>query len=101
MMCSCLLFLTGINFIVYGSHAKSISIALQLAGQNASDETSPEKPVEEKSSSGSVNLQEEYVHEFRLVHSLLTVDNTKQYHILDEAKLAIVHFELISPPPDL
>lgn len=99
-MCSCLVFLTGINFIVYGSDAKSISMALQAAEENASDETSPEKPAEGKSSTGSVSIQEEYVHEISLIHNLASVDDPKQYRLLHDARLAIVHFELLSPPPN-
>ncbi|MFZ1370635.1 MAG: hypothetical protein WAR78_09635 [Ferruginibacter sp.] len=100
LMCGCLLFLTGINFIVYGADAKSISIALQAAENSASDESSPEKPAEGKSSTGTVNIQEEYVHEISLIHSLALVDDPKQYRLLDDARLAIVHFELLSPPPN-
>jgi len=95
-MCSCLVFLTGINFIVYGNPSNSISIALEAA----SDETSPEKPGEGKSSTGSVSIQEEYVHEISLIHNLASVDDPRQYRLLDDARLAIVHFELLSPPPN-
>ena len=100
VMCGCLFFLTGINFIIYGSDAQIISIVLEAAEENASDESSPEKPAEEKSSTGSVSIQEEYVHEVSLNHRLAAVDNPIQYQLLDDARLAIVHFELLSPPPN-
>jgi hypothetical protein len=100
VMCACLLFLTGINFVVYDGHTKSISIALQSAQDDASDERSPEKPVDEKSAAGSVNIQEEYVHEPRSIYIRSLIVDSKQYRLFDDASLAVVHFELISPPPD-
>lgn len=100
-MCSCLLLLTGINFIVYDSHSKSISLALQATNNIAADETLPEKPIEEKSASGNLNIQEEYVHDMKLTHILSSIDDDRNYRLIDEANLATVHFELISPPPDL
>jgi len=100
LMCSCLVFLTGINFIIYGSHAQSISIALEAAEDSALDDTSPEKPSEGKSSTGSISIQEEYVHEVNLIHGFASVDDPKQYRLLDDARLATVHFELLSPPPN-
>lgn len=100
-MCSCLLFLTGINFIVYSDYAKSSGIVLEAAEENASSETSPEKPAEGKSSTSSVNIQEEYVHEMGIVNNLAPVEDPKQYRLLDDAQLAIVHFELLSPPPNI
>ena len=101
VMCSCLLFLTGINFIVYSADTKTISIALDTSGDNTSDEIPSEKPVEEKSSTSSVSIQEEYVHEMHSLQNNAGADIALNYSLLDEAKLSIVHFELISPPPDL
>ncbi len=74
---------------------------MEAAEDNASDESSPEKPAEGKSSINSVSIQEEYVHEISFVSSLTLVDNPRQYRLLDAARLAIVHFELLSPPPNV
>jgi hypothetical protein len=100
IMCSCMVFLTGINFIVYGSHAKTICITAATT-EELPDESTPEKPVEEKPASNNVSIQEEYVHELHSLYNTVTVDNTLKYSLLDEARLTIVHFELVSPPPDI
>ncbi|MBK7376780.1 MAG: hypothetical protein KTQ13_00925 [Ferruginibacter sp.] len=97
-LCGCLLFLTGINFLVYGN-SNTVCMFEQADTGGPKDEA-PEKPVEEKSS-GVSNMQEEYVHEQHLLRGLTAADNTFKYFLMDEARLAIVHFELISPPPDL
>jgi len=98
LMCGCILFLTGINFFVY-SNSKPICLVEQTDADGPKDEA-PEKPVEEKSSNIS-NIQEEYVHELHLLQGFAATGNTLKYCLLDEARLTIVHFELISPPPDL
>ncbi|HAO47232.1 MAG TPA: hypothetical protein DCQ97_09915 [Chitinophagaceae bacterium] len=99
LMCGCLLFLTGINFFVYGS-GKQVCMVEQQPDSDEPEEKAPEKPVEEKSSNTS-NIQEEYVHELHLQQGFAATGESLKYNLLDEAKLAIVHFELTSPPPDL
>ena len=100
LMSSCLLFLTGINFFVYGT-GKQLSMMEQSDAGMPEDEA-PGKPAEEKSSAGNQNnMQEEYVHELHLLKTGASASNPLKYCLLDEARLAIVHFELISPPPDL
>lgn len=99
-MSGCLLFLTGINFIVYET-GRQLSMIEQSDADMPEDET-PGKPAEEKSSTGNQNnMQEEYVHELHLLKTYASAVNPTRYRLLDEARLAIVHFELISPPPDL
>ena len=100
-MCACLVFLTGINFIIYSGDAGNIEMVLDATEGNASDGTSSEKPAEGKSSTGSVNVQEEYVTEGSLIHGPSMVDDPMQYQLLDDATLPVVHFELLSPPPNV
>lgn len=73
----------------------------QPAETNEPGSNSPEKPVEEKSSTGGISIQEEYVHELHLQQGFAAAENPLKYSLIDEAKLSIVHFELVSPPPDL
>lgn len=73
----------------------------QAAETGEPGNSTPEKPVEEKSSAGGISIQEEYVHELHLQQGFAAAENPLNYCLLDEAKLSIVHFELISPPPDL
>lgn len=101
VMCGCLLLLTGVNFFIYGAGANNISITLPMADDNAPDENTPEKPVEEKSSTTSVNIQEDYLHECDLLHNMAAIGNSLKYSLPGTANLATVHFKLISPPPDL
>ncbi|HNU86897.1 MAG TPA: hypothetical protein PKJ94_01315 [Ferruginibacter sp.] len=100
LMSGCLFFLTGINFFVYGTGKQPGMIEQSDAG--LPEDEAPGKPAEEKSSAGNQgNMQEEYVHEFHPLKTGTSASNPLKYCLLDEARLAIVHFELISPPPDL
>jgi hypothetical protein len=96
LMCCCLVLLTGINFIVFPGQPANHQIS---SAQKS--EKDPSAPVEEKSSSNSsLSVQEEYLHD---QHSLdLLSENEKLLHHknLVVEKLQVVHFELISPPPD-
>jgi hypothetical protein len=99
IMCFCLLFLTGINFIVYAPSDPSSQNILAQQSNNTNDEESP-SPVEEKSSSKTgVTVQEEYVHDVDLVKGDVDIVYSSEHKIPAEEKLQIVHFELISPPP--
>ena len=96
IMCACLSLLTGVNFFLYGQAATQH----QMAGHHNQDDRSAEKPVEQKSSNTNTSIQEEYVHEQHTFHGIAANYNLSNYCLLDAAKLAVVHFELISPPPD-
>lgn len=101
LMSGCLLFMTGINFFVYGS-GKQLSMIEQSDTGCMPEDEAPGKPAEEKSSAGNQNnIQEEYVHELHLLKTGASAARPLKYCLLDEARLSIVHFELISPPPDL
>lgn len=98
LMFSCLLLLTGINFIIYSS-------SHQIAWEKVTDNEKPCEdanpgPVEEKSANSNLNIQEEYVHEYHLQSNFLALDILNHHRIIEAGKLCIVHFELISPPPE-
>lgn len=94
-MCCCLLLLTGANFFVYkNSDSKA----------KAENYKSPDKetPSGEESSKAGTNLtiQEEYVHEVHLQHLVVLQDKRMQYNLFSEEEYTMIHYELISPPPD-
>lgn len=97
-MCGCLLFLTGINFFVYGQAENKYSI--QQCDINSSQGESSDG---EESSGCASNLviQEEYVHEFHIEHQHMLINKATMYALLNEEKNYMVHYELIAPPPDL
>lgn len=98
VMCFCLLFLTGVNFLVYPPTQTALSASLQH-NNNSSDEESP-APVEEKSSAKTgLTVQEEYIHDLHIIKDDSAITLSAEHKIPAEEKLQIVHFELVSPPP--
>ena len=96
MFCS-LLFLTGVNFIVFPQYNKKEIAASKLPGKTDSD---PSAPIEEKSSStSSVIMQKEYLHEKNDLKQFISLMHRNCYRIPDVEKLPVVHCELVSPPP--
>ncbi len=96
LMCFCLLFLTGINLVLYPSDA--VATATQDVQSSDTEENLPTNPVEEKTVS-STSLAEEFLHEHFYLN--VSVINKLMLHKIHEAeKLQIVHFELLSPPPE-
>lgn len=95
-MCFTLVFLTGVNFFVYGNAQTNIE---QCEKKSAAQDM----PSGEKSSGfgSNINLQEEYVHEFHLPSSNIAAGNLVQYASHNESEYALVHLEHIAPPPDL
>lgn len=98
VMCSCLLFLTGINFFVYNQAENQASI--QLCESSSSEGESSNGEESSGCNTNSV-IQEEYVHEFHVAHQQLSINNATTYALLSEEKNYMVHYELIAPPPDL
>lgn len=91
-LCACLLFLTGINFFVYGQAENKYNI--EQCDSNSSE-------GESSDCASNLSIQEEYVHEFHVEHQLMSISKTTKYAWHDEEKNHMVHFELIAPPPDL
>ena len=96
LMSFCLVFLTGINFVLYPP-ASQDTIMCADNGDN-----SPPLPVEEERSetSGSASVAEEYLHDLH-GSELSWLDKISMQKVHDAARLEIVHYELLSPPPEL
>jgi hypothetical protein len=96
-----LLFLTTANYFVSLSNDQDAGIALS-SGQEEEAESFPGSPTgpDEKSPNGPVSISEEFLHghdensDFFLINRLFT-------HLIGESeKIELVHFELLSPPPE-
>ena len=97
LMACCLFFLTGANFIVFPRHQTAKTVSSNIPGKQDKD---PSAPVEEKSTSNSSpTVQEEYLHEKHSFKEIVRAESLVHHLILDAEKLAVVHYELISPPP--
>jgi hypothetical protein len=92
----CLVFLTGVNFVLYPS---SPADTMECA---SSDETSAPLPVEEERSGASTSAQiaEEFLHNSHDLE-LSWFGKMAMLKVHDAAQLQIVHYELWSPPPEL
>jgi len=98
LLSGCLLFLTGINFFIY-TNSPGHEISSLFSGSD--DEEQPSTPVEEKAPSGTnTSIQEEFLHEKHSLHDITWLEVLTNHRIHDAGKLTIVHFELVSPPPD-
>lgn len=98
LMFFCLVFLTGVNFIIFPQQKDNIRISSNNMPGKSNDD--PSAPVEEKSSSNtSLSIQEEYLHEKHNLKEFERLEEPQQYAIPGGEKLQIVHFELVSPPP--
>ncbi len=98
MMSCCLWFLTGINFITF-PYYDQVPASSNVPARSQDD---PSAPVEEKSSeSNNGAFQEEFLHEKNMYKEIVSSEAIPHYSHLSTAKLPTIHFELISPPPDL
>lgn len=96
LMSSCLLFLTGANFVVYDAFFFSEN------GKVVSNKQTREAPtpVEENTNSSKLPIvQEEYLHEKDGMKEFAWLTILLQHHISDAERLEVVHYDLESPPP--
>jgi hypothetical protein len=98
LMMFCLTFLTCVNYFAYpSSDVEDVASLVDKTGDNA--KPTPPNPTEEKSGS-SISILEEFIHENHFSIDLSWFDINLLKNISDPDKLAKVHFELISPPPE-
>lgn len=74
---------------------------MEQQSASGNDEKAPENPVEEKAGNSLSSIQEEYIHELHILQGMASTAEPLKYCLQDDARLAIVHFELVTPPPDL
>ena len=96
-----LLFFTGVNYFIYGSNKPETKITWTCTEEESS-ESYPCNPAgpDEKSPNSPVSFTEEYIHEGEEVTNPFWINHLFQHMIHEAEKLSIVHFELLSPPPE-
>jgi hypothetical protein len=96
-----LTFLTSANYFVYPSGDSQVSSAFAL---NAEEEAeafpgSPSGP-DEKPPGSPVSISEEYIHGHTEHSEFLLMNRLFRHLITVSEKIELVHFELLSPPPE-
>ena len=99
-----LVFLTSVNFFLYPSSEKSVKsvvCATDIPDEESSRDlpNSPAGP-DEKSPNAPVSVTEEYVHEHDNPINPLLMNAIFQHMVHETEKLQVVHFEILSPPPE-
>jgi hypothetical protein len=102
LMIFCLAFLTSINFFLYPS--ENTATASRMSSDNGSDTKNgnypPSGPTEEKSSSStSVTIAEEILHENHPEFNFFVSNHIYLHHIAEADNIEMFHPELVSPPP--
>ena len=103
LMFFALLFLTTANFFV-GAAMKSNQASMQASEKSAeSNEDMPSAPntTEEKTSSSSLSVIEEYLHKDHFDFNLFNSGKRFLHKIAVSQKIELVHFKLLSPPPEV
>ena len=103
LMFFALLFLTTANFFV-GAAMESSQMNLPVSEKSADsneDMPSAPNPTEEKTSSGSLSVIEEYLHKDHFDFSLFNSGKRILHKIAVSQKIELVHFKLLSPPPEV
>ncbi len=98
---SLLLWLTGVNFAVYGwldKESGNDSYALTLPGDDVPGNNNPAGP-DEKTPNGPVSVSEEFLHEHEESNFLLNCGKTLTYNQY-QSELCHQHYPVFTPPPN-
>jgi hypothetical protein len=97
-----LLLLTSINFFIYSGEAKShMQYSCVEADEDCSSQSNPNPAgPDEKSPGNPVSITEEYIHEGEDSVDPYWINALFCHKIHEAEQLNIVHFEIISPPPE-
>ena len=101
LMVFALLFLTTANYFV-SALADSAQVSLPEKSAD-SNEDLPKAPnsTEEKTTSGSLSIIEEYLHKNHFDFDLFNSSERFLHQIAVSQKIELVHFKLLSPPPEV
>jgi len=100
-MISLLLLITGMNFFIYSpasNNKHTAAVAATDSGEEKSNLPSPSGP-DEKSPNSTISVNEEYLHHEDEVINAYVINQCK-YAPAAAGKLPVVHFEILSPPPN-
>lgn len=100
-MIGLIMLLTNANYFIYPSVADTAVVELTESDPAPGMPTtgSPAGP-DEKSPNAPVSFNEEYVHKQEDLHNPFWTNHMFQYMIQQSEKLDVVHFEILSPPPE-
>jgi len=104
LMFFALLFLTTANFFVGASSMEDNHATMPVSQQSAdSNEDLPAapNPTEEKTSTNSISIIEEYLHKDHFDFNLFNSGKRVLHQIAVSQKIELVHFKLLSPPPEV
>ena len=104
LMFFALLFLTTANFFVGASSIEDSQAAMPVSQKSAdSNEDLPAapNPTEEKTSTNSISVIEEYLHKDHFDFNLFNSGKRILHQIAVTQKIELVHFKLLSPPPEV
>lgn len=101
-----LLWLTSINFFIYAAADNTHkTVSLQCSNEEESPETFPCNPnpagPDEKSPGAPISLTEEFIHDLEHAEDPFWTNALFQHMIHEAEQLCIVHFERLSPPPEV
>lgn len=98
-----LLFLTVLNYFVYGGERDKLDIAGVVVSaddeQSATPAANPAGP-DEKSPDAPISVNEEFIHKHTELTNPFWTNYYFRYLVADAEKLHVTHFEILSPPPD-
>jgi hypothetical protein len=97
-----LLLLTSINFFIYAGDAKAqVQYTCVEADEDCSTQGNPNPAgPDEKSPGNSLSLTEEYIHEGEHLEDPFWTNELFRHKIHEAEQLKLVHFEILSPPPE-
>lgn len=97
-----LVYLTGINFIIYGNKStdkESYALQVENPGTEQSEENTQPAGPDEKTPDRPVSISEEFLHEQQET-DILANEILIHHLLLVYSKVSPVHFDLVTPPPD-
>ena len=98
-----LLFLTVMNYFVYGNKKQEKGIENLLAGTNDNSGIPGGNPAgpDEKSPDSPVSVNEEFIHKHTELSDPFWVNCYFKYIVEGSENLHVTHFDIVSPPPDV
>ncbi len=96
-----LLFLTSVNYFRFSDKSLSSSAWVTDSQDAASASTdNPAGPDEKSPNTNAFSFTEEYIHENHHIINPLWTNNIFLHQLHNAGKVSVVHFELLSPPPE-
>jgi hypothetical protein len=99
-----LLFLTTANFFVGAALEEANKVDIPVSQKSADcneDLPTAPNPTEEKTSNNSISIIEEYLHKDHFDFNLFNSGKRVLHQIAVSQKIELVHFKLLSPPPEI